>query len=406
MNKNYIIVLCLLSVVFSCKNASKLILENSTSIQRTDEAIVLARDFIESRYGKINNGEIIVFNSDSLIVPCQFDDLDNDGIWDEMILMCSFNPREEKVLRPQVINWNELPRFEKRTNIRMGRFIDNGKEVEDILFAKRLSNVPPDQTYKYFQFEGPGWENDKVGFRNYFDARNGMDIFGKTTTKMVMDSIVGLVGYYHEIDWWGMDILKVGNSLGAGSLAIQYRDSLYRVTTDKNATFQLISEGPLRSVFKLTFDSLSIEENTIEVEHYITIYAGKYGYESSVKVKGLDNYYLVTGIVNMHSDSLYHEETDNYICAYTFDKQAYNNEFLGMALIAERPDFVTFFESSETSNQITETYCVKLKNSSNKFNFEFYAGWEISDTVFAKIEGFSDYMKSELLKKNNPVIKK
>ena len=35
--------------------------------------------------------------------------------------------------------------------------------------------------------EGSAWENDLVGFRNYMDQRNGMDIFGKTTPDMVLD---------------------------------------------------------------------------------------------------------------------------------------------------------------------------------------------------------------------------
>ena len=35
------------------------------------------------------------------------------------------------------------------------------------------------------QFEGPGWESDKIGYRLYLDWRNAIDIFGKKTNKMV-----------------------------------------------------------------------------------------------------------------------------------------------------------------------------------------------------------------------------
>lgn len=49
--------------------------------------------------------------------------------------------------------------------------------------------------------EGPAGKNDKVGFRNYYDLRNGMDIFGKITDKMVLDTI-GLTGSYHDLSNW------------------------------------------------------------------------------------------------------------------------------------------------------------------------------------------------------------
>ncbi len=70
------------------------------------------------------------------------------------------------------------------------------------------------------QFEGPGWESDKIGYRIYLDWRNAIDIFGKKTDAMVLHN-VGLDGFdsYHEMQDWGVDILKVGSALGIGTLA-------------------------------------------------------------------------------------------------------------------------------------------------------------------------------------------
>ena len=73
------------------------------------------------------------------------------------------------------------------------------------------------------QFEGPGWESDKIGYRLYLDWRNATDIFGKKTHKLVLDG-VGLDGFdsYHEVSDWGVDVLKVGSSLGIGSVEINH----------------------------------------------------------------------------------------------------------------------------------------------------------------------------------------
>lgn len=72
---------------------------------------------------------------------------------------------------------------------------------------------------KLITYEGPGWESDKVGFRVYLDGRNALDIFGKTTSDMVLAN-VGRGDDYHAMADWGMDILKVGNSLGAGGFGV------------------------------------------------------------------------------------------------------------------------------------------------------------------------------------------
>ena len=77
-------------------------------------------------------------------------------------------------------------------------------------------------------------ENDKVGFRLYLDGRNAKDIYGKRTSELVLKDI-GLdesgtpVDNYHVLRDWGRDILQVGNSLGAGGLALFENDSLHRL---------------------------------------------------------------------------------------------------------------------------------------------------------------------------------
>lgn len=68
-------------------------------------------------------------------------------------------------------------------------------------------------------YEGPGWESNKVAFRLYLDGRNALDIFGKTSPALVL-SQVGRGADYHTMSDWGMDILKVGDSLGAGGVGV------------------------------------------------------------------------------------------------------------------------------------------------------------------------------------------
>lgn len=98
---------------------------------------------------------------------------------------------------------------------------EEAKYVNRTSFKKtnelKLPNSHTDHS-SFIRYEGPGWESDKVAYRLYLDWRNAIDVFGKKTNQMILES-VGQDGYdsYHKMQDWGMDILKVGNSLGLGS---------------------------------------------------------------------------------------------------------------------------------------------------------------------------------------------
>ena len=92
--------------------------------------------------------------------------------------------------------------------------LDGGRSVQSF-------DSPPgyQRDAKILTYEGPGWESDKVGYRLYLDGRNVLDIFGKKTPGIVLPK-VGRGEDYHAMADWGMDILKVGNSLGAGGWGV------------------------------------------------------------------------------------------------------------------------------------------------------------------------------------------
>ena len=97
------------------------------------------------------------------------------------------------------------------------------------------------------RFEGPGWESNKIAYRLYLDWRNAIDIFGKTTDKMVLP-LVGLDGFesYHLKQDWGSDILKVGKGQGIGSiLRYQNNEMLYFKKVEKTSVKTRIKTSSL-----------------------------------------------------------------------------------------------------------------------------------------------------------------
>jgi hypothetical protein len=141
--------------------------------------------------------------------------------------------------------------------------------------------------------EGPAWENDKVAFRLYFDTRNGKDIFAKRQPAMVMDTVgTNKNASYHALSDWGMDVLHVGRSLGAGSVAIAAKDADGKDTlirlggpNVKKEIYHAIADGPVRAVFTIDYE-WEINGSLVSIKDETSIWGGQYFYETKLIIQG------------------------------------------------------------------------------------------------------------------------
>jgi hypothetical protein len=281
-----------------------------------------------------------------------------------------------------------------KTNIHFAAKNNPNKELKK---AVRLSSNDTETSQKAFQMEGPAWENDLVAFRNYFDARNGIDIWGKRTNKMVLDS-VGLGKDYHKLDWWGMDILHVGNSLGAGAIALMIGDSIYRIGPGCKGTYKLVGEKPYYCEFQLKFEDWKVQDRVYTITHTISIFPGTRFYQSTVKIDGIKgDEFLISGIVNLHSKDLYVLNENGFVALATHDKQAFDGEYLGMAIMLPKHLLVDTITAPVSGPGITNTFMAKMKlDEKNQIIFRFYSCWEYENASFAKRDFFKTFLYEEM----------
>ncbi len=391
--------------ILSCKDEKQveensILLSNSIDIART-EVVVFSRADVEKELPKLSADSLPgVKLLSGEAIPFQLDDLDGDGEWDELAAVLDFTANEEKKLVYYAFAKAEQPTFPKTTDVHFG--VGKAKPTADEVQTYERKGDPRETDSLFFQMEGPAWENDKVGFRIYFDPRNGIDIFGKTTAVPTLNK-QGLDSDYHTQADWGMDILKVGTSLGAGSIAIKYKDSLYRVTGTDGASFKTITEGPVRAIFELDFKNEKIGDKTVNVIHRITIEKGDWFYKSEVNIDGdSSGMELVTGIVDLKPNTGDQLTVPNGNMAYaTYGKQSENDDHLGMALIFSTTT-VNQSEAPKEGTGITQTHLWNL-GAEKKHTFYFMSGWEPSDAAFQTSEGFMEAVRNASLSIANPV---
>jgi len=411
MQKKIPAYLLLVFLAISCNSAPEVTLQvsNPMNQERSDAIILLSRGEI-SRWLDIPEDQLPVLTDlGGEYIPSQVDDLNGDGQWDELFAMTTLEALGKQTIVIKFVLPADYPEFPIRTNLHLGDALNNYQEINS---AQRLEGVSYHNysgvTDASFQMEGPAWENDKIGFRNYMDQRSGMDIFGKTTSNMVLD-LVGRKGEpsYHEPGEWGMDVLKVGTSLGAGGIGYMYNDSIYRVGDKGSGSYEVIFQGPLRSRFNLSYTGWMLEGQSFNVTNQIEIIAGRHFYRGLVTYSGPEiPLALVPGIVNMKSSALYVTElNDQYTALLTLDHQSEDGSLLAMALMVPELNLKSTGETRNEGEGIIQTYYAVLDASQGEsIPYRFYAFWENEDPKWSSLEEVQNFLKNEAKRVTQSVV--
>ncbi len=238
---------------------------------------------------------------------------------------------------------------------------------------------------KWIMFEGPVLENDLVAYRYYADSRHRFDIYGKTVSDLVMDT----VGWkYHDIMDWGTDILKVGNSLGLGSPAIWYKDTLFTLSDCGKKSIEIIDNNKNTSTIRTTFQNLNIEGQTFDLVQDWSIEAGQPWSEIHLKVtngqlpKGMS---FATGIVK-HLPEIIQGEASNYFYAMNWGEQSFHKENMGMAILAEKK-----YQPEHVDDDLSHAYA--FKNANQEVRYRFLSAWERDNNNAKDANGFKQLVE-------------
>ena len=240
------------------------------------------------------------------------------------------------------------------------------------------------------QFEGPGWESDKIAYRLYLDWRNAIDIFGKKTSEPVLQN-VGLNNFdsYHDIQDWGVDVLQVGDALGIGSLA--YWDGDKAVRVEKTSEIKCrVESGDFVSVVFVDYSDWEIDSFTTDVSTMLEIEAGSYLTEYTVNLtEEIPN--LATGIVKLPNSEMkiINDLKPGWSCMLTFGQQSLQNDMLGMCVFYKSNQLITQTEDSNS-------YVVVLKPENNLLTYYFGAAWEQDASDVKSMEDFVKLLNDQV----------
>lgn len=255
-----------------------------------------------------------------------------------------------------------------------------------------------DHSY-YIKYEGPGWESDKVAFRYYLDWRNGIDVFGKKTPGIVLPT-VGVEDYekYHHLADWGMDNMKVGKSLGLGSIAIWNGIKAIRVEKTDSIIAYVKADGKIRSQVATTYYGWDVNGVKCNLNSLISIDAGSRASHVELKTdKNIPNF--ATGIFKDQNGELILPEKSDGEWSYiaTFGKQSLNGDLQGL---------VVFYRTKQLQKMTEDelNHVILLTPQNGYVDYYIMPVWELDWEPVADKITFQKCIEEVLNRLNNPAV--
>jgi hypothetical protein len=403
MNPKVIGLLVLVCILAACQNGGnqvKVKIHNPSGTGLQDNVVEI--NDAEILQQVVSLGTAFSVQADGKELP--FQRITDNGNLDKLLVLTSLNSGETKEITIKGVD--TPPDFQPLTQAEIsvkegGEWVwvtkENGNEQYEYQGGtwKNVSEytVPEQHTDHSFdiRYEGPGWESDKIGYRFYLDWRNAVDIFGKKVDTLVLQH-VGLDGFdsYHEMSDWGVDVLKVGDALGIGSIGHWANGTANRVEKTDKLYSRIDYSGILESKITTIYSGWETAEGKTDLTARLSIRAGSYLTKTELELsEPLEN--ICTGIVK-HPEAvlLAPEKNDgqwNYLA--TFGLQTLQEDYLGMAVFYKKADLI-----ETTEDELS--HVVVLKPADNKLTYYFGAAWEHDRSQVKTEEEFRNFLDRQV----------
>lgn len=251
------------------------------------------------------------------------------------------------------------------------------------------------------------WENDLAAYRMYGPAlanenpSNGVDIWLKRTSELVVDKRYNdelKNGKSYHIDHGdGLDCYKVGHTLGAGGIAPFSNNKLW-VGNFYNS-FKIHENGPLRTVFSLTYNNVKIENEEYKQIITITTDAGSMLNKAVVTYEGLNKPIKLAGGIFLHDGKgVIAENPSNGYIAYA------ENATSDAGLSSGRNYIGVYVPNKSVSTGKDNEHLLILSDYTPGESFTYYFGGGWSKWGYPTDKDWFDAMENFSLKLKQPLM--
>ena len=278
--------------------------ENPLKIDRYDEPVVLPLSRgIRSAFVEKNGKEI----------PCQLDDLNRDGQYDELCFLTDISARSKQQVTVKLFTEGTPRTYTPRTYASL--ILRNSKVKEKNkhdIYLRELTLENGSDIYPTIHQHGVVMETELTAFRIYFDHRQTIDLYGKYHKQLELEKTQFYPDAQQLAEGYGDDVLWVGNTFGGGCLRGWNGTEPTMLRDVDHRTQRIVAQGPLRTIVEVVDEGWAVNSDEpkagterLTMTSRYTMYAGhrdckvNVSFDDRLKPEQL----FSTGIINVKNST-------------------------------------------------------------------------------------------------------
>lgn len=289
---------------------------------------------------------------DGVEIPSQLDDLNGDGILDELSLVIDLAANEKKTLE---VTFGKKPlpadRYESRvfTDMRLrvvkkGRTIDLREENYQIDTISEVEDTHYSDVYPH----GLCFENEIMGYRVYFNAGHGTDLYGKRIKQLELDRSMWYTPEIRDsaaLYNYGEDYIVVGATASLGTLRgwddSRWDPAYLNTVADRRSVdpcmqnitpfdwrqAHIVAKGPVRTVVDMNVEGWQYKGHKLNLKARYILYAGNREHQIVNQLceasdgSSISDLEFVTGVMKV--GSLNSDSVDVAMIQYIYDDRGF-----------------------------------------------------------------------------------
>lgn len=309
-------------------------------------------------------------------IPSQCDDLDKNGTLDELAFVTTLKPGQTKVF---TIKTSSVKLPDNRYPARV--YAELLKKNDDKTISKVTeASSPTGDLYNKLHHHGPAFESELMAYRIYFDQKQTIDLYGKYKKQLEIEESLWYPTDAQLAKGFGDDILKVGGSVGVGTLKGWDGKKAIHIAPVSNRQALVLATGPVRTVVEMNVTDWEYQNRKIDLHSRYILYAGHRDAEVYNTIKKGDSKDLVfcTGVQKMPVDTM-QTDNKNWVAMWGTDFPVndtikYKKQTLGLAV-----HIPSKYVVKAAQDRVNNLFLVK-PDAKNQINYRM--------TVFAEKETF------------------
>lgn len=235
-------------------------------------------------------------------VSSQLDDLNGDGIPDELVFLADIPANQTIKARLKYVKPNKRNQFPAEVFASLILKDDAGNWN----FTNEVSSTQNDM-YNRLHHHGVAFETDKMAYRIYFDNKSTIDVYGKKTYRLELPDT-----YWYPTDeqlaqGYGDDILLVSGWVGVGTVKAWDGKKMQHINNFEKRTQRIVTTGNIRNIVESEVLGWDYEGKKTDMTVRYIQYARHRDVIAEVRTSN-DIRYLATGVQQIGGGAFYNSD--------------------------------------------------------------------------------------------------